>query len=169
MSIFAIPLITKAVTDKDVLETQGPSPVEHVALVSKENNLDEPIEIPKKKEVAPKPAPAAPKENVPCGIPKGSWPEEKALVEAEFGKGHVMVHVARSESNFFPEAQNCRSSAAGIFQIIKGTWLAYNCGPLEDRKKAGPNIRCARKIYDANGTRDWNASKHAWGVYVKVI
>jgi len=95
-----------------------------------------------------------------CGVRSGEWPTEKAMVEAEFGVGHAMVAIARSESRFDPGAWNCASSATGIFQIIIGTWHGFSC--TGSRVNPEDNINCARKIYDANGTRDWNASKHVW-------
>ena len=101
--------------------------------------------------------PAAP---TSVGVRAYMAPEDvKRLVEAEFGVGHVMVAIAAAESRFEPLAANPSSSARGVFQILKGTGAAYECG---DRLDAKENIACARKIYNAEGTRPWNASAHAW-------
>lgn len=161
-AIFLIPLLARAVTLEDA--ALSPSPVEHVALQAPGGPPK--ADPPKPKPTSTSDSTTTPRDSVPCGIPKGSWPNEKAMVEAEFGVGHIMVHVGYSESHFYPLAENCVSTASGIFQILDGTWRAYNCGPLTDKNKAAPNIRCARKIYDARGTKDWDASRSSWGKHL---
>ena len=83
--------------------------------------------------------------------------EEK--IKYVFGKdGELMVRIARCESGLNPKAKNSSSSARGLFQIlsklhqVKEQWL-YD----ED-----VNIAIARQMFDASGTRPWNASKHCW-------
>lgn len=95
-----------------------------------------------------------------CGIIPGDYAKYKTMIEEEFGVGHVMVDIARAESQFQPDAWNCRSSAGGLFQILDGTWSAYGC--LGNKYSPQDNIECARKIFDANGTKDWNESKSNW-------
>lgn len=84
----------------------------------------------------------------------------RALIEAAFPDAPVMLAIAEAESHMRPEAANPVSSARGLFQILIGTWNAYGCSG--DRLDASDNIACARRIYDAEGTRPWNASAHAW-------
>jgi hypothetical protein len=82
------------------------------------------------------------------------------MVAEEFKDAPVMVRIARAESGFDPAQKNKSSSASGLFQIVKGTWRGHHCvGDVFDPED---NIACARKIYEANGTVDWNASKHNW-------
>lgn len=64
-----------------------------------------------------------------------------------------------------PNAKNPTSSASGVFQITKATWIGdsrYTC--TGDIFNEDDNIACARKIYDARGVQPWNASKHKWGI-----
>ena len=93
-----------------------------------------------------------------CGMVPGSWPEIQALVEAEFGVGHIMVSVARAESRFAPSVWNCGSSAQGVFQILVGTFNDPHYGCTGNRLIAEDNIACARKILDKSGTRPWSSS-----------
>lgn len=73
----------------------------------------------------------------------------------------IMVDIAMCESGFNPKIKNPGSSASGIFQIIKDTWEDHSCeGDVFD---AEDNIACAKKLYEKNGTRDWNPSKSCWG------
>jgi len=121
------------------------TPIESVALVAKPVVLE---------------TPPAPK---PCGITPGDYSVERSMVVAEFGSdAPVMVDIAEAESQFDPTADNCASTADGLFQILDGTWIGAGCGPLADKKKAIPNIRCARIIYNDSGTRPWLASAHNW-------
>lgn len=97
-------------------------------------------------------------------VPESDTPEE--MVRAEFEDAPVMLSIALCESGdgckppINPKAKNPHSSARGVFQITRGTWKYFECegDPLD----AADNIACARKIYDRNGTRDWNASKSVW-------
>lgn len=86
----------------------------------------------------------------------------RQLVEKEFRNEPVMIRIAKAESEFNPLATNPKSSARGIFQILKGTWNDYGC--LGDRFSPQDNIACARIIYDKDGTRPWDASKDKWDV-----
>ena len=100
-------------------------------------------------------------------------PREKTvdeLILETFPESPVMLEIAYCESGvqtptdcygpINPAAKNPRSTATGVFQILIGTWNAYGC--TGERTNAADNIACAKKIHDARGTRDWNASKHAW-------
>ncbi len=82
------------------------------------------------------------------------------LVVDEFKDAPVMVRIAMAESGMNPLAKNTKSTASGLFQILKGTWSAHRCtGDVFNEKD---NIACARKIYDASGTVPWNESKSNW-------
>lgn len=72
-----------------------------------------------------------------------------------------MIRIARAESNFNQYAKNPNSTAKGIYQFIDSTWRS-NClkdGNVYDFKD---NINCAWKVYQKQGDRPWNASKHIW-------
>lgn len=86
-------------------------------------------------------------------------PEKIAIA---FPDAPVMVNIASAESKFVITAKNPKSTAAGLFQILIGTWYAYKCEGT--RYNADDSIKCARKIYDAQGTSPWNSSKSKWGV-----
>jgi transglycosylase-like protein with SLT domain len=81
------------------------------------------------------------------------------MVLAEFPDAPVMLRIAQAESHMLPEAKNAHSTAAGLFQILSGTWSSYRC--TGDKYDASDNIACARKIYDKEGTRPW-ASSGSW-------
>ena len=163
-----IPLIAQAITNEDA-QAMGLLPqtqIEDIALVP---NSTIGHETSKKETVKNVEHPATAKATQPgsraatCGMNRGEWPEIKKLVEAEFGSKSPMVGIGFAESHFDPSAWNCNSSAKGIFEILDGTWNHFKC--VGNPFHALDNIACARKIYDANGTRDWNASKHVWGKY----
>lgn len=84
----------------------------------------------------------------------------KQMIEREFAKEPVMIRIADAESDFCTNNVNPESSARGCFQILKGTWKAYGC--IGDVMNVNDNIRCARIIFDRDGTVPWNASKHVW-------
>lgn len=86
-------------------------------------------------------------------VPSGAV---QRLVEAEFGKGHIMYWVALNESGFDPMAAS-GTGPKGVFQIANQTWAGYKC--TGNVYNASDNIKCARKIYDANGLTDWRWSK----------
>lgn len=107
-------------------------------------------------------APAVPP--IVISVPKGVLPQYVTyfvMVATEFQDAPVMVKVAQAESSFNPANKNPYSSASGLFQILTGTWKRYSCeGSVMD---ASDNIECARKIYDDDGTTQWDASKSVWG------
>lgn len=89
----------------------------------------------------------------------------KQALEREFGPNHIMYWVAVNESALDPSAAN-PSGAKGLFQIVGTTWRGYGC--TGDVFNAEDNIKCARKIYDRNGLRDWEWSRNhgsdgGWG------
>lgn len=154
LALLAVPLVTRAVTVQDEQE-QGlmpATPIEHMALVAPSGIT---LETPK-----PKLIPAT-KTDVST-----TTALVKQMVVDAFPDAPIMVHIADSESQFIPWAQNPHSTAHGVFQILIGTWNGYGC--TGDRSNAADNIACARIIYDASGTTPWNASKHNWGKYATI-
>ena len=98
---------------------------------------------------------------VPSSV-KPQYVENYLLVYKAFKDTPVMIAIADAESDFNASAKNPHSSASGLFQIIKGTWKAYEC--VGDPFNPTDNIECAKKIYEDSGTSPWNESKHVWGV-----
>jgi len=82
------------------------------------------------------------------------------MVASAFPDAPIMLEIARAESQFNHRAKNPHSTATGVFQILIGTWNGYGC--TGERTNPIDNIACARKIYDAEGTRPWNASSYHW-------
>jgi len=95
--------------------------------------------------------------------------EIEALVREYFSDAPVMVQIARCESGFRQfngngvVLKNPTSSAKGIFQIMESlhTRTAANLG--HDILTIEGNLGYARHLYEKEGTRPWNASKHCWG------
>ena len=84
-------------------------------------------------------------------------------IEIVFGKEAESAKIVAScESSKNPHAKSNKSTATGVFQIIKGTWEGYKC--QGDRENAFDNIVCAKRIYDAQGgwstSGGWEASAH---------
>lgn len=97
----------------------------------------------------------------------------KKLVENEFGVGHIMVEVARCESqyrHFVEDGVVLRGKVnpkdVGIFQINEGYHLATANGLEIDVHTIEGNIAYARHLYDTKGTAPWKWSKPCWGKYL---
>jgi nucleoid-associated protein YgaU len=78
----------------------------------------------------------------------------------------VLDEIARCESGGSYTAQNPSSSASGKYQFIDSTWRAYRGDSSAARAKdASPAEQeaAARRLYAAQGTTPWNASKSCWG------
>ena len=56
----------------------------------------------------------------------------------------IMTAIAVCESGLDPQAKSPRSTAEGVFQILDGTWAAFQCAG----NKFNPvdNVKCAEKI-----------------------
>lgn len=59
------------------------------------------------------------------------------------------------ESKWIATAQNSSSSAAGLGQVTRATWLAYSDYPWSERYNPHRNIQTVIKIYQARGTQPW--------------
>ena len=77
-------------------------------------------------------------------------------------EGYNAIIVSRCESRLNPKAKSKTSSARGIFQILSGTWYAYNC--TGDPLNAHDNTVCAKKIFEDQGgwgtSGGWKSSFH---------
>lgn len=93
----------------------------------------------------------------------------KELVEDEFGVGHVMVEIARCESQYrqFNEGEVLRGKVnpkdVGIFQINEGYHLSIATKMDIDIETAEGNIAYARHLFETKGTAPWVWSKPCWG------
>lgn len=74
----------------------------------------------------------------------------------------ILKKIRQCESGGDYTAQNPVSTASGGFQFIDGTWGNYK--GYAKAKLAPEHIQdeYALKIYNEQGTRPWNASKHCW-------
>jgi len=91
-------------------------------------------------------------------------------VREYFKDAPVMIDIARCESRFRQldsagkVLKNPTSTAMGTFQIM----ASLHAKPAQDNLGLNiytlqGNAAYARYLYERNGTRDWNASKHCWG------
>ena len=91
-------------------------------------------------------------------------------VREYFKDAPVMIDIARCESRFRQldstgkVLKNPTSTAMGAFQIM----ASLHAKPAQDNLDLNiysleGNAAYARYLYERNGTRDWNASKHCWG------
>lgn len=71
----------------------------------------------------------------------------------------LMLRIAKCESGFNPLSKNKGSTASGVYQFIKSTWVRYGEGSVFDPLA---NITAAVKLVKKNGTRDWLASSGCW-------
>lgn len=91
-------------------------------------------------------------------------------VREQFKDAPVMIDIARCESRFrqFDShgkvLKNPTSSAMGVFQImasLHAEGAKKNLG--HDIYSLEGNAAYARHLYEKQGTKPWNASKHCWG------
>lgn len=93
----------------------------------------------------------------------------KELVEDEFGAGHIMVAVARCESQYrqFHEGEVLRGKVnpkdVGVFQINEDYHLSIAMKLDLDLETTDGNIAYARYLYNQKGTAPWIWSKPCWG------
>lgn len=106
-------------------------------------------------------------ETTPVVVPREKTVKE--LVEEEFGPGHVMVKVARCESQFRQFNENdvilrgrVNSKDVGVFQINEGYHQAAATKLELDIHTLEGNIAYSRHLYDSQGTKPWVWSKPCW-------
>ncbi len=82
----------------------------------------------------------------------------RPLVEAQFPAEEVetAMCIIRHESNGEPEADNPRSSARGLFQVLGSLWAPYYGMSQAELYDPATNTRIARKIWDKQGWRAWS-------------
>lgn len=79
--------------------------------------------------------------------------KEAGLQAWEIAKFECIAH---RESTMRADAQNSRSSAAGLMQIVRGTWEAYSDLPFDEYKyQPKENIKTAIAIYQDLGFGQW--------------
>jgi hypothetical protein len=83
-------------------------------------------------------------------------------LDYDYAKFKKLERIVYCESNWKTNAFNARSRDLGLFQIN----LYYHQNAAEkmglDLNDPKDNIRYALYLYEKNGTRDWNWSKHCW-------
>lgn len=95
-----------------------------------------------------------------------STPEQ--IIEEEWGSdAKIGKDIAFCESSLNPGAKNKTSSATGLFQIIKATWIGNRKAmklntDIALRTDARENAKTAYFIYQHRGTQPWVSSKHCW-------
>ncbi len=72
----------------------------------------------------------------------------------------ILDKIIRCESGYNAAARNPTSSAKGLFQIIDGTWRAFQCEG--NVLNAEDNYQCGLKIATQSGLHHWNASRSCW-------
>ena len=87
--------------------------------------------------------------------------EVEGLIRKHFGEhAEKAIKVAKCESGLNPNAKNKHSTASGVFQIIKGTWIGNRKAmgldtDLSLRFNAEENIKTAKYIYDHRNWQPW--------------
>jgi hypothetical protein len=82
------------------------------------------------------------------------------IVEFVFGTdAPLMKRIAKCESGFNSKAENKKSSATGLFQVLSYT---HNVNKLY-LKDPLINSLIARKLFQAGGTSAWISSVSCWG------
>lgn len=126
----------------------------HNVLVDELHDLNGPYRAPPPPPTTTTVAPVAKTRSYGSGVEQ--W---RGLVSEYFGnETNTALSIMKCESRGDPSAQNSRSSAAGLFQILKKTWAAFSPYPWSDRYHPRSNVATAKRIRDGQG---WNA----WACY----
>jgi hypothetical protein len=72
----------------------------------------------------------------------------------------ILMRIMMCESGGNYLAKSKTSTAKGLFQIIDGTWKAYECEG--DPLNGEDNTACAIKMFNKSGTWNWLASSGCW-------
>lgn len=89
----------------------------------------------------------------------------QGLIRKYFGKDADMaLKIAKCESGMNPNSKNKTSTASGVFQIIKGTWIGNRQAmgldtDLNLRFDAEENVKTAYKIFQDQSWRPWECRK----------
>lgn len=85
----------------------------------------------------------------------------RPLVESEFPDSQVetAMCIIRHESNGDPDADNPRSSASGLFQVLGSLWAPYYGVTRAQLYEPLVNIRIARDIWQRHGWWAWSPYK----------
>lgn len=70
-----------------------------------------------------------------------------------------MLKIAQCESELNPRARNQKSTASGVFQFVKQTWMEKCDGNVFD---ASDNVRCAAELIASGELSHWEESKTCW-------
>ena len=81
----------------------------------------------------------------------------------------VLVRIAECESSGNLRAKNSESTATGKYQFLRGSWNYYGTkhwGSLKGKDIFSEKDQddLARYVVSINGYKDWEASRHCWGV-----
>ena len=82
------------------------------------------------------------------------------------GMPAILIRIRGCESGHNYTAQNPRSSASGAYQFLDSTWMSWRGSSTATRAMyASPAEQdaAALRLYNAQGTRPWNASRYCWG------
>lgn len=97
-----------------------------------------------------------------AAVPAGALALAPPAVAAELPPDSIV----QCESGGDPRAQNPVSTASGKYQMIDGTWKAYGGGQYAAKARLATEAQqdaVAAKLWAAEGSAPWNASKHCWG------
>lgn len=82
----------------------------------------------------------------------------RPLVEEHFPPDEIdtAMCIIRHESSGDPEADNPRSTASGLFQILGSLWAPHFGVTDEALYEPATNVELARRIWDESGWRAWS-------------
>lgn len=84
---------------------------------------------------------------------------QEYLAELAGNNFELLNRIIICESGWKSTAKNPNSTASGIFQFIATTWNSWGEG---DVFNPYDNIRAGVKLFEAQGTHPWTASKSCW-------
>lgn len=87
---------------------------------------------------------------------------EPVVVSDTGGLPPVMVRIRWCESRNNYTAQNRRSTASGAWQFLDSSWANFAGYPRAYLAPPDVQDQKAMNVYNAVGTRPWNASRSCW-------